>query len=52
MNRDLPTMNRLVNERERVREHELRYKRLRNIKSNIDNKRPKKQTHLKLRGGK
>lgn len=52
MNRDLPTMNRLVSEREKVREHELHYKRLQNIKSHIDNKRPKKPNHLKLRGGK
>lgn len=52
MNRQLPTINRLVGEREKVREHELHYKRLRNIKSNIDNKCPKKPTHLKARGGK
>ena len=52
MNRCLPTLNRLVGEREKVREHELHYKRLRNIKSNIDNKRPKKPAHLKQKGGK
>lgn len=52
MNKDMPTINRLVGEREKVREHELHYKRLRNIKSNIDNRRPKKQSHLKLKGGK
>lgn len=52
MNRNLPTINRLVNERERVREHELHYRRLRSIKSNIDNKKPKLPSNLKLRGGK
>jgi hypothetical protein len=52
MNRNLPTINRLVNERERVREHELHYRRLRNIKSNIDNKKVKPPCPLKLRGGK
>lgn len=52
MNRGLPTINRLVGEREKVREHELHYKRLRNIKSNIDNKCPKKPRHLKSKGGK
>ena len=52
MNRNLPTINRLVNERERVREHELHYRRLRNIKSNIDNKKPNLPSKLKLCGGK
>ena len=52
MNRNLPTINRLVGERERVREHELHYKRLRNIKSNIDNRKPKVPSHIKTRGGK
>ena len=52
MNRYLPTMNRLVSEREKIREHELHYKRLRNIKSHIDNKNSKAPKHLKLRGGK
>ena len=52
MNRNLPTINKLVNERERVREHELHYRRLRNIKSNIDNKKPKPPCPLKLKGGK
>lgn len=52
MNRNLPTINRLVSEREKVREHELHYKRLRNIKSNIDNRKPKVPSHIKTRGGK
>jgi hypothetical protein len=52
MNRNLPTINRLIGEREKIREHELHYKRLRNIKSNIDNRQPKIPSHLKKRGGK
>lgn len=52
MNKALPTINRLVSEREKVREHELHYKRLRNIKSNIDNRCPKKPAPFKARGGK
>ena len=52
MNKNLPTINRLVIEREMTREHTLHYNRLRNIKSNIDNRRPKIPQHLKARGGK
>lgn len=52
MNKNLPTINRLVVEREMAREHTLHYNRLRNIQSNIDNGRPKIPQHLKLRGGK
>ena len=52
MNRAAPKMNRIIFEREKIREHELHYNRLKNIKSSIDNRRPRKHRHLKVRGGK
>jgi len=52
MNRNLPTINRLVIEREMAREHTLHYNRLRNIRSNIDNRKPKIPRNLKIKGGK
>lgn len=42
--------NRLLYDKEKIREHELHINRLRKVKSTVDNRAPKKPMHLKHKG--
>ena len=52
MNRNLAFSSRLVADKERMREQKLHKERLRQIKSSVDNRKPRKPRVLTARGSK